>query len=102
MIERGPKHLAMLVSKSRPDERYDLKGTVNIGRSQDNQIVLKDPTISRHHAWVKAEGDAFLVFDVGSANGTFVNDERVEAPRELQSGDSVRFGDAEFVFTKLL
>jgi hypothetical protein len=102
MIERTPKHLGMLVSKSQPDERYDLKGTVNIGRSQDNQIILKDVTVSRHHAWIKAEGEAFLVFDVGSANGTFVNGERVEAPRELQSGDTVRFGDAEFVFTKLL
>ncbi len=101
VIERAPKTLAMLVDKSRPDRRYDLTGTVNIGRSSDNQVSLQDPTVSRHHAWIKSEGEAFSVFDVGSANGTFVNDERVEAPRPLESGDVVRFGDAEFIFTKV-
>jgi VWFA-related protein len=101
IIERAPKHLAMLVDKSRPDRKHDLKGTVNIGRAKDNQLVLDDATISRHHAWIKAEGEEFLVFDVGSANGTFVNDEKVQEPRRLNSGDTVRFGDAEFVFTKV-
>jgi VWFA-related protein len=101
VIERAPKHLAMLVDKSRPDRKHDLKGTINVGRARDNQIVLDDPTVSRHHAWVKAEGENFVVFDVGSANGTFVNDEQVKEPHPLENGDVVRFGDAEFVFTKV-
>lgn len=101
MIERGPKHLAMLVDKARPDRRHDLKGTMNIGRARDNQITLDDPTVSRHHAWIKSEGERFLVFDIGSANGTFVNDEQIEEPRHLENGDVVRFGDAEFVFTRV-
>jgi VWFA-related protein len=101
VIERAPKHLAMLVDRVRPDRKYDLKGTTNVGRAQDNQIVLDHPTVSRHHAWVKAEGEEFLVFDIGSANGTFVNDERVEQPRLLQHGDVVRFGEEAFVFTKV-
>jgi hypothetical protein len=101
VIERAPKHLAMLVDKARPDRKYDLKGTVNIGRAKDSQLVLDDPTVSRQHAWIKAEDEEFSVFDVGSANGTFVNGEKVEAPRRLQNGDVVRFGDAEFIFTKV-
>ena len=101
IIERAPKTLAMLVDKARPDQRYDLSGTVNIGRASDNQIVLQVPSVSRHHAWIKSEGEDFLVFDVGSANGTFVNGEQVQEPRRLESGDVVRFGDAEFVFTKV-
>jgi hypothetical protein len=101
IIERAPKHLAMLVDKSRPDRKYDLKGTTNVGRSQDNQIILDDPTVSRQHAWVKVEGEDFLVFDIGSANGTFVNDQPVEAPRRLENGDVVRFGEVAFVFTKV-
>ncbi|RPI59013.1 MAG: VWA domain-containing protein [Chloroflexi bacterium] len=100
-IERAPKHLAMLVDKARPDRKYDLKGTVNVGRGRDSQVVLDHPTVSRQHAWIKAEGEEFVVFDVGSANGTFVNGEQVEAPRRLQNGDVVRFGDAEFVFTRV-
>ncbi|MGD8624947.1 MAG: FHA domain-containing protein [Anaerolineae bacterium] len=101
IIERGPKHLAMLVNKKQSDQKHDLKGTINVGRARDNQLVLDDPTVSRHHAWIKAEGEEFLVFDIGSGNGTFVNDERIEAPRRLENGDTVRFGDAEFVFTKV-
>jgi VWFA-related protein len=101
IIERAPKHLAMLVDKSRPDRRYDLKGTINVGRARENQIVLDDPTVSRNHAWIKLQGEDFVVFDVGSANGTFVNEERVEAPHRLENGDVVRFGDAAFVFTRV-
>jgi VWFA-related protein len=101
IIERAPKHLAMLVDKARPDRKYDLKGTTNIGRGTDNHIVLDDPTVSRHHAWIKVEGEDFLVFDIGSGNGTFVNDERIEEPRYLKNGDVVRFGEAQFVFTKV-
>ncbi len=101
VIQRAPKTLAILVDKSRPDRKYDLSGTMNIGRAGDNQISIQDPTISRHHAWIKAEGEDFMIFDIGSANGTFVNDERVQEPRGLKNGDVVRFGDAEFVFTKI-
>lgn len=101
IISRAPKHLAMLVDKGRPDRKYDLGDKTNIGRGRNNQIVLEDPTVSRNHAWIKAEGDSFLVFDVGSANGTFVNDRRVEDPQRLVNGDTIRFGEAEFVFTKV-
>lgn len=105
VIERGPQHLAILVDKAQPDRRYDLKGTMNIGRARTphggNQIVVEDATVSRQHAWIKAEGDSFLIFDVGSANGTFVNGEQIEEPRYLENGDIVRFGDVEFVFTKV-
>ncbi len=41
------------------------------------------------------------MFDIGSANGTFVNGERVEAPRVMENGDTVRFGEVDLVFTKL-
>ncbi|MFC2023295.1 VWA domain-containing protein [Chloroflexota bacterium] len=101
IIERAPKQLAMLVAKARPDQRFDLKGTINIGRGSENQVALDDPTVSRQHAWIKADGEDFMVFDVGSGNGTFVNDERVSEPRRLENGDLIRFGEAEFVFTRV-
>ena len=101
LIERAPKHLAMLINKSNPDQKHDLRKVTNIGRAQDNHLVIDEPTVSRHHAWIKADGEDFSVFDIGSANGTFVNNEKVEEPRLLEQGDSVRFGDAEFIFTKV-
>ncbi len=101
-IERGPKHLAMLVNKARPEKKHDVRpGTMNVGRAKTNQIIIDDPTVSRHHAWIKVDADSYLIFDVGSSNGTFVNDEPVEEPRYLEDGDRVRFGEAEFHFTKV-
>ncbi|MBN1137630.1 MAG: VWA domain-containing protein [Anaerolineae bacterium] len=101
VIERAPKHLGMLVNKARPDQKHDLKGTMNVGRAPDNQIVVDHPTISRHHGWIKEDKGEFVVFDIGSANGTFVNGEQIEAPHRLESGDIIRFGEVEFVFTKV-
>jgi hypothetical protein len=101
VIERAPVHLAMLVDKSRPDRKHEVKGTTNVGRAGDNHVVLDHPSVSRHHAWIKVEGEEFYIFDVGSANGTFVNNWRVEEPRRLESNDVIRFGSAEFVFLKL-
>ena len=91
----------MLVNKVRPDQKYDIKGTMNVGRAPDNQIVVEHPTISRHHGWIKEDEGAFMVFDIGSANGTFVNGERIEAPHRLKNGDVVCFGEVEFVFTQV-
>jgi pSer/pThr/pTyr-binding forkhead associated (FHA) protein len=102
VIERAPKRLAMLVDKSRPDVKFDLTtATANVGRAQGNQIVLTDATVSRHHAWIKWEDDGFFVFDVGSANKTYVNEEVVTDPRRLEDGDIVRFGDAAFIFKRV-
>ncbi|MBN1658494.1 MAG: FHA domain-containing protein [Anaerolineae bacterium] len=101
LIQKKPQHMAVLVDRQRPEIKYDLTGTTNVGRARTNQIVLDHPTISRQHAWIKIEGDSYLIFDVGSSNGTFVNDERVLEPRKLQSGDQVRFGEADFMFSQL-
>jgi pSer/pThr/pTyr-binding forkhead associated (FHA) protein len=68
-----------------------------IGRALDNDIVLEDSSVSRHHATIESGGGSFRLRDLGSQNGTFVRGERVnEAP--LNSGDPVRVGDAAFTF----
>ena len=68
-----------------------------IGRATDNDIVLGDASVSRHHAAIEARNGGFHMRDLGSQNGTFVRGERVnEAP--LRNGDPVRVGDASFTF----
>ena len=68
-----------------------------IGRATDNDIVLGDSSVSRHHAAIESRNGSFQVRDLGSQNGTFVRGERVsEAP--LKNGDPVRVGDASFTF----
>jgi len=68
-----------------------------IGRATDNDIVLGDSSVSRHHAAIESTNGTFRMRDLGSQNGTFVRGERVsEAP--LNNGDPVRVGDASFTF----
>jgi Mg-chelatase subunit ChlD len=101
IIQRAPQHAALLIDRKDASRRYDLLATTDIGRAQGNTVVINDPTMSRQHARVRLEEDRFLLFDLGSANGTFVNGAQVEAPVALADGDTVRFGEAEFTFKQL-
>src|SRR6476660_3160937 len=71
---------------------------VQIGREIGCSIVLKDPTISRFHADVRAEGGQFVLYAMGSS-GTKVNGEPAVAPRLLREGDQSSMGDTTFTFS---
>lgn len=72
---------------------------VTMGRGTNNDIRLADPTVSRYHARVSvADGQAF-VEDLGSSNGTYVNDERV-SKSALANGDGLRIGSVSFMFVQ--
>lgn len=78
---------------------WDLKpGNYVVGRNPDCDMYIPNRTVSRNHGRIEVDDDAerFLLVDLGSHNGTFVNGERVSDPRELKQGDRVMFGDAEF------
>ncbi len=79
-------------------EVYPLADFNLIGRSQDATIRVPDAGMSRQHATLRREGRYFWITDLGSANGTFVNDVAVTAARALRSGDRVQFGSGVFVF----
>ena len=72
---------------------------VSIGREAGNMIQLDDHEISRRHAEIRRVGDALVVGDLKSSNGTFVNDVRVERS-ELDSGDRIRVGRTLLVFAR--
>jgi adenylate cyclase len=73
-----------------------------VGRSADNVIVIDEVSISRKHAMLqRMEGDVqdqLFLIDLGSRNGTFVNDRRVTVPTSVRDGDRVRFGLVECSF----
>jgi ABC-type multidrug transport system ATPase subunit/pSer/pThr/pTyr-binding forkhead associated (FHA) protein len=73
------------------------KTRLQIGRDPSNDVVLPIPTISRYHALVERVGQRYRVRDLNSANGTFVNDQRIEAEAWLQAGDTIRVGPQRFV-----
>jgi adenylate cyclase len=77
---------------------HDLEDFNLIGRSQDATIRLVDTGISRQHATIRREGELFWVTDLGSANGSYVNDVALSTARALRSGDRLQFGSSLFLF----
>jgi hypothetical protein len=63
-----------------------------IGRAPEAHIRIESPKVSRRHARIVVEGDTAVVEDLGSKNGTFVGDVRVEGPMPLANGDQLRLG----------
>ena len=69
-----------------------------VGRTDKNDIQLNEPLTSRVHAIFMKRGGVVLVEDLGSHNGTYVNDERLHAVRQLHHGDRVGIGKSKILF----
>ena len=80
------------------EESYSLGDETTIGRSSNNDIVIKDPYISKKHALIEKENEFYFIKDLGSSNGTFVNDEQVLNSIRLEHGDSIKIGQVNFLF----
>ena len=81
-----------LIREQGPQEKHDIKGeSVMVGRDRSCSIVLSHPAVSRRHARITLNGNSFILEDLKSANGTYVNNSRVEKA-SLKAGDVVRFG----------
>lgn len=70
---------------------------VNIGRHQDNQIIIDDPYVSRHHAQLRLRFGAYMLFDLPGQTETFVNNIPIRACR-LRSGDVIRLGRSQIIY----
>jgi len=69
-----------------------------IGRAVENDIVITSKRVSREHAQVRRTGRKVWLEDLKSANGTFLNGERIQAPAQLQEGDEIAIGDVILTF----
>lgn len=75
-----------------------LSRATRIGRSPDNDIVLSDATVSRHHAAIVGDAGTFVITDLGSANGVFKGGQRIRGSAVLDHGDRIALGDFELSF----
>jgi predicted component of type VI protein secretion system len=85
-----------LVMRSGPSvgKVYPLdKNELFIGRDLSNDVVINDPEISRRHSRLFTQGNTFVLEDLGSTNGTFVNGQRLVGPNMLRPGDVITFGE---------
>ena len=79
--------------------RHPLAGEkMLLGRAVQNEIVITSNRVSREHARISRDGWKIILEDLGSKNGTFLNDERIHEPRQLRDSDRIKVGDVIFVF----
>jgi DNA-binding response OmpR family regulator len=84
------------------DERFLMRqDVITLGRSDSCAVVIAHPIVSRLHARIELQHDRYLLFDAGSANGTFVNGARIEQGHQLSTGDTIWLGseDATLAFS---
>jgi hypothetical protein len=96
IIGTQPPSAELVVSQGPlPGHRFPLvKPMITVGRQPGNDIVISDPQVSRRHASLSWDGTRWIIQDLGSRNGTFINGVQLTAPGVLQSGDQIGLGSA--------
>jgi pSer/pThr/pTyr-binding forkhead associated (FHA) protein len=90
VVERAPGHV--------PGMEYEVGEGAVMGRGDQAEIRLEDPFASSRHARLVRQGAAVVLEDLGSTNGTYLNEELLSGPQPLHAGDRVRIGDSEFTY----
>ncbi len=89
LVESAPGHESGVA--------YDLAEGATLGRG-DVEIRLEDPFASSRHAQISREGLVVVIEDLGSTNGTYLNEQPLSGPQPLHDGDRIRIGDSEFSY----
>jgi FHA domain len=90
VVERAPGHAPGMI--------YDIGEGAVLGRGDGAEIRLDDPFASSRHAQLVMQAGVVVLEDLGSTNGTYLNEELLQGPAPLHHGDRVRIGDSEFTY----
>lgn len=90
VVERAPGHAAGMI--------YDIGSGAVLGRGDAAEIRLNDPFASSRHARIVLQSGVVVLEDLGSTNGTYLNEELLHGLSPLHHGDRVRIGDSEFTY----
>jgi hypothetical protein len=90
VVDRAPGHERGM--------EYDIGEGAVLGRGDQAEIRLEDPFASSRHARLVRQGGVVVLEDLGSTNGTYLNEELLTGPAPLHTGDRVRIGDSEFTY----
>jgi class 3 adenylate cyclase len=101
LVRRGLKWIMETWLEQDEGSRLPIADGFSIGRGTENQLPLNDERASRRHALIHDRGaQGFWIVDLGSRNGTFVNNRRVQQPARLKDGDAIQIGSTQFIFRR--
>jgi len=89
---KRPRELLLVDERGKKAASFRLEGAMQVGRADACHVKLSDTYVSQFHARVFPKDGAWFVEDLGSTNGTFLNQRKVTAPSELRGGDKLRMG----------
>ena len=99
--KQGPAKLRVETAAGlRAGSAYDISEGAVLGRGDQADIRLEDTFASSQHARLAPHGDVMVLEDLGSTNGTYLNEEPLRGPQPLHAGDRIRIGDSQFVFER--
>lgn len=97
----GPSDPRLVVERATghtPGMEYEIGEGAVMGRGDQAEIRLEDPFASSQHARLTRQGGIVIIEDLGSTNGTYLNEELLGGPQPLHAGDRVRIGSSEFTY----
>lgn len=92
-----PRRRIWRLNRDDGDTALVIEGEVIVGRGDAADLRIQETMISRRHARLWLDGNGAMVEDLGSTNGTYLNDRRLRAPMPLVPGDRLRFDETQFV-----
>ena len=100
--EARPARLVVIAATDNdaPGKVYIISASLSIGRNEHNDIVINDSFVSSEHACITVRKHSYLLTDLASTNGTYVNDRKIEADMPLAPGDRIIVGPVTFKFER--
>ena len=95
-----PKLRVETAAGLRAGSAYSLSEGAVLGRGEQADIQLEDTFASSQHARLAPHGEVIVLEDLGSTNGTYLNEEPLRGPQPLHPGDRIRIGDSQFIFER--
>lgn len=97
--ESPPTAYLVLLVQGKAGQSFPLRQEIELGRERGNTVVVADRKVSRRHARLTPIDDTFILSDLGSANGTYVNGVLIGQPTRLKHNDRFVIGDTTFLYT---
>jgi hypothetical protein len=96
----APKLRVQTAAGLKAGSAYSLSEGAVLGRGEQADIRLEDTFASSQHARLAPHGEVMVLEDLGSTNGTYLNEEPLRGPQPLHPGDRIRIGDSQFTFER--